>query len=79
MAEQHYERGHMEIGEQEKTFRLFVGMAKWGSLAVANVLLFFTLWICTGAGFWGALIATAVLDVVGVTLLRQKPEAAAAH
>jgi len=79
MAEQHYERGHMDIREQEQTFGLFLGMAKWGSLVTAVLVLFFTLWFCTGAGFLGGLISAAALAVAGVMLLRDKGEARTAH
>ena len=81
MAKQasHYERGHMEIGEQQQTFDLFIGMTKWGSLAAAALVLLFTLWFCTGAGFLGAVISAAVVVAVGVMLLRDKGEARAAH
>lgn len=75
----HYERGHMEIGEQEQTFELFIGMAKWGSLTAAALVLLFTLWFCTSAGFLGAVISAAVVVAVGVMLLRDKGEARAAH
>ena len=75
----HYERGHMDIREQESTFGLFIGMTKWGSLAVSTGLLFFTLWLCAHAGFFGSLIAAIVVAVVGARILRDKPQARAAH
>ncbi len=81
MAQQgsHYQRGEMVIREQEQTFNLFLGMTKWGSLAAASLLLFFTLWFCTGAGFLGAAIAAVVVAVVGTLVLKSKPEANSAH
>ena len=71
-----YTRGEMDIAEQVSTFEFFNGMTKWGSLGVATLLLFITLWFCTGAGFGGAFIGAAVLLVLGVTLLREKSQAA---
>ncbi len=75
----HYQRGHMEIREQEQTFGLFLGMTKWGSLAVAALVLFLTLFFCTGTGFIGAAIAAIVVTAIGVVVLKSKPEAKAAH
>ena len=74
-----YHRGDMDIHEQKATFDLFMGMTKWGSLAIAAGVLFFTLLFCTGAGFIGAAISAAVLVGAGVFLLRAKPGAAEAH
>ena len=67
-----YRRGEMDIHEQVSTFELVMGMTKWGSLAVAALLLFLTLWFCTGAGFMGAAVASVVLTAAGVILLRVK-------
>lgn len=74
-----YQRGHMDIAEQAATFDLVMGMTKWGSLAIAVGVLFFTLLFCTATGFVGSFIAAAVLTVAGIVFLRSKPEAAAAH
>lgn len=74
-----YHRGEMDIHEQKATFDLFMGMTKWGSLAIVAGVLFFTLLFCTGAGFIGAAISAAVVVAVGVLVLRAKPDAAAAH
>jgi len=68
-----YQRGTMEISEQTATYGLFMGMAKWGSLATAVSVLFLTLWFGVGTGFLGALIASAVLLAAGVFFLRSKP------
>lgn len=74
-----YHRGEMDISEQAATFDFFNTMTKWGSLVIGTLVLFLVLWFCTGAGFVGALITAVVVDVIGVTLLREKPQAAAAH
>jgi hypothetical protein len=65
-----YHRGDMDIHEQVSTFHLVMGLTKWGSLHVAAVVLFLTLWFCTSAGFLGALIAAVVVFALGVLLLR---------
>lgn len=70
-----YARGSQEIGEQEATFSLFMGMAKWGSLALAATLAFLTLWFMPGGGFLGALIVAVVMVVAGWWFLRSKPQA----
>jgi hypothetical protein len=68
-----YHRGEMDIQEQASTYDAFGKMTKWGSLAVAVLLLFITLLFCTPAGFFGSAIASVVLLVLGVLLLKEKP------
>jgi len=72
MAEQasDYHRGDMDISEQVATYDLMMGLTKWGSLAIAAVVLMLTLWFCTDSGFLGAVFGTLVLVVGGVLLLR---------
>ena len=71
-----YHRGEMDISEQVATFSLFNGMTKWGSLALAALLALLVLWFCTPAGFLAGFVAAAVMVVIGVVVLRDKPEAA---
>lgn len=71
-----YQRGEMDIQEQAATFDAFGKMTKWGSLAVAVLLLTITLWFCTPAGFVGGLVPGIVLAVLGVVFLREKPASA---
>lgn len=68
-----YHRGEMDIQEQAATYAAFGAMTKWGSLAVAVLLLTITLWFCTSAGFIGGLIGGVVLAALGVVFLREKP------
>jgi len=56
-----HQRGEMDISHQVSTFNLFTGMTKWGSLHIASLLLFLTLWFC--------------LTVAGVVLLRDRAPA----
>lgn len=72
-----YQRGNMDIAEQNATFHLVMGMTKWGSLVIAAGVLFFTLLFCTQTGFMGSAAFTLALIVAGVLMLRSKPEAAA--
>ena len=49
-----YHHGDMNITEQVRTFELFNGLTKWGSLTVATLLVMLVLWFCVGAGFLAA-------------------------
>ena len=71
-----YHRGDMDISEQVATFQLFNGLTKWGSLALIALLAQLVLWFCTPAGFLPGFISAAVIVVVGVVILREKPDAA---
>ena len=71
--------GEMEIHQQQTAFKGFMLMTKWGSLAMAVILLAATLWFCTPAGFVGGLVPAVILLALGVFFLREKPGAAAAH
>ena len=80
MADQHadstdhaYVHGAMEISEQVSTWHLFLFLAKWGSLAMAAVLLLLTVWFAVGAGFLAGAISAVALCVVGFFALRSKP------
>ena len=68
-----YVHGSMPVQEQAATYSLFMGMAKWGSLAVATVLLFLTIWFQPNGSFFGGLIAAVVLAGAGWWFLRAKP------
>ena len=71
-----YQRGEMDIHEQSTTVKAFGKMTKWGSLAIAVLLLTITLWFCTSAGFIGGVIPGIVLAILGVVFLREKPASA---
>jgi len=64
--------GKMNISEQTATFRLVVGLFKWGSLAIAASLVLLTLWFCTGAGFFPGFVIALIMVVLGVIFLREK-------
>lgn len=69
-ASDHYVRGSQEIREQESTFDAFVGLTKWGSLAIAAALLFLTIWFQPGGAFVPALISAVVVLVAGFFILK---------
>ena len=68
-----YSQGDMDISEQLATFGMFGKMVKWGSLAVAVLLVMLVMWFCVRAGFFAGAGAGVVLAVAGVFLLRAKP------
>ena len=70
-----YHPGDMDIAEQLATFSLVGKMIKWGSLAVAVLLVMLVLWFCVQAGFLAGAGAGLVLAVAGVFFLRSKPVA----
>lgn len=70
-----YHRGEMDIHEQAATYSAFLTLSKWGSLALAVGILFFTLLFAVGAGFLGSAASAFVLLVIGVLVLRSKPKA----
>jgi hypothetical protein len=65
-----YHHGDMDIHEQAATYAFVMDLTKWGSLAIASLVLFLTLWFCTSAGFLGALATAVVAIAVGVLVLR---------
>lgn len=70
-----YVRGSQHIEEQASTFSLFMGMAKWGSLLIASLLVFLVLWFQPGGSFFGGLITAAVLLVAGGWYLKSGKKA----
>lgn len=78
-SDPHHSRGAMDIAEQASTFARFNTMTKWGSLFVATLVLFLTLWFCTGAGFGGAAVTAILVASLGVFVLRARPQTEAAH
>lgn len=71
-----YHRGEMDISEQVATYGVFMLLTKWGSLALAAALVMLVLWFCTPAGFLPGLVSGLVVTVIGVIVLREKPDAA---
>ena len=65
-----YVHGAMTVEEQTATYSLFMNLAKWGSLAIAAVLLFLTLWFQPGGSFVVGAIGGGVLAVAGFVFLK---------
>lgn len=74
-AHDDYVRGSQEISEQTATFSLFMGLAKWGSLVLAAVLAFLTIWFMPGGSFIAGLITAVVLMAAGIFFLRSGKKA----
>ncbi|MBN8551438.1 MAG: aa3-type cytochrome c oxidase subunit IV [Caulobacterales bacterium] len=68
-----YVRGEMAVVEHEKTYMGFLSLAKWCSLGLAAIVLFFTMWLYPRGNFMGAAVSTFVLLAVGIYVLR-KPQ-----
>jgi thiamine transporter ThiT len=66
--------GDQDISEQVTTFSDFGKAIKWGSLAIAVLVLTLVLWFCVGAGFFTGAISGLVLLFAGVFFLRSKPQ-----
>ncbi len=70
-----YQRGAMDIQEQASTYSAFMGLTKWGGLAIVASLVALVVWFCTPAGFLPGFIGAVVVTVGGIVLLREKPSA----
>ncbi len=75
MAE-HTPNGPLEMGaemdypEHEKTYSMFLTLAKWGSLIIAALLIAMAFGFFTSAGFFSATVLFILICVVGGFLLR---------
>jgi len=74
-----FTHGQMDVHQQQASFAGFVNMTKWGSLAVAVIVLMATLWFCTDVGFVGWAIPPLVVLALGVFFLREKSPSGGAH
>jgi hypothetical protein len=72
MGETTNHHGDQDIHEQRSTYDFFMGLTKWGSLAVAALVLFLTIWFCTPLGLGNAILAALVLVGGGVWFLRKR-------
>lgn len=60
----------MDYAEHEKTYGLFLSLAKYGSLFCAALLAAMAFGFFTSAGFFSALILFVLICVVGAFILR---------
>lgn len=60
----------MDYAEHDKTFVMFIGLAKYGSLICAALLLAMAFGFYTSAGFFSALVLFVLICVVGWFVLR---------
>ena len=68
-----YTRGEMQIVEHKATYKAFDVLLRYGSLAIAVLVLFLTLMFCTGVGFIGAAAPAVILLAIGLVVLRKAP------
>ncbi len=66
-----YHRGDMIIEEQRSTFNVFMALTKWGSVAVAAVLIWATLAFAVGTGVLTAFLVAAVFTAACIFFLRK--------
>ncbi|MGN6465811.1 MAG: aa3-type cytochrome c oxidase subunit IV [Rhizobiaceae bacterium] len=64
----------MDYPEHEKTYRLFLGLAKYGTLHVVALMIAMAFGFFGGGGFFSSLILFILISLVGVYLLRRSPE-----
>ena len=64
----------MDYPEHEKTYRRFLGLAKYVTLHVVALLIAMAFAFFTSAGFFSALILFILISLVGIYLLRRAPE-----
>ena len=60
----------MDYPEHEKTYGLFITLAKWGSLVCAALLIAMAFGFFTSAGFFSATVLFILICAVGGFLLR---------
>lgn len=65
-----YVHGTMTIHEQVETWALVQNLFKWGSLAIASILLFLTIWFQPNGSFIGGLLAGLFVAAAGWFFLK---------
>lgn len=60
----------MDYAEHEKTFALFVGLTKYGTLVCVALMVAMAFGFFTSAGFFSALVLFILINAVGAYLLR---------
>lgn len=60
----------MDYAEHDKTYHMFVSLAKYGSLVCAAILLAMAFGFFGGGGFFSSLILFAVIVAIGSFILR---------
>jgi hypothetical protein len=63
----------MDYSEHEKTYRMFISLAKYTSLICAALLIAMAFSFFTTAGFFSGLLLFIVVCAVGAFLLRDVP------
>jgi hypothetical protein len=67
-----HHHGQMPIDDHAGTYTNVMGLFKWGALGVADLLVLLTFWFCTPAGFFPALVISAIILGLGLVFLGRK-------
>jgi len=62
--------GKMDYPEHEKTYSLFIGLIKYGTLAVGALMVAMAFGFFLGGGFISSTVLFVLLCIVGAFLLR---------
>lgn len=54
----------MDYEEHEKTYRMFLGIAKWGTIACADLMIAMAFGFFAGGGFFASVILFALILIV---------------
>jgi hypothetical protein len=60
----------MDYAEHDKTYHMFVSLAKYGSLVAAATLIAMAFGFFGGGGFFSSLILFAIIVAIGSLILR---------
>lgn len=60
----------MDYPQHEHTYKLFLGLTKYGSLHVAALLIAMAFGFFTSAGFFSSLVLFILISAIGVWALR---------
>lgn len=61
--------GEMDYGEHDRTYSRFLGLVKYGSIAVIAILIFMATALLGGGGFIGGIVLAAIFAAVAVFVL----------
>ncbi|MEO8925593.1 MAG: aa3-type cytochrome c oxidase subunit IV [Caulobacteraceae bacterium] len=67
-----YHHGDQDASAHVSSYLRFNALTKWAALHLGVLILFFSMWLCGGAGFIASLIAAAILFGVGIWFLNRK-------
>lgn len=60
----------MDYPEHQKTYDMFLALAKWGTLSIVALLVAMAFGFFTSAGFLSATILFLLINAIGIALLK---------